>query len=73
MSDTPRSDAHFGVLGIKQVRGTGRDLHFARKLERDADTLRKQLEAEIKRQDSEYICKCGIRVELHRCNTGEEF
>ena len=34
-SDTPRSDAHYGVLGIKQVRGTERDLFFARTLERE--------------------------------------
>ena len=25
------------------------------------------------RQENEYICKCGLRVEPHRCKTGEEF
>jgi len=24
-------------------------------------------------RESEYICKCGLRVEPHRCKTGEEF
>lgn len=23
--------------------------------------------------ETEYTCKCGIRVEPHRCNTGTEF
>lgn len=116
MSDTPRSDAHFGVLGIKQVRGTERDLFFARTLEMDAKRYRwllgylldnggfptypmipltldmhqtdKLIDGFIldevnSPKDSrnrimgrgkyEYICKCGIRVEPHRCNTGEEF
>lgn len=25
------------------------------------------------RQENEYICKCGLRVEPHRCKTGEGF
>ena len=24
-------------------------------------------------RESEYICKCGLRVEPHRCKTGDEF
>ena len=39
-SDTPRADAHFGVLGIKQVRGTESDLIFARTLERELAAVR---------------------------------
>ena len=30
-------------------------------------------QAEIAMLKNEYICKCGLRVEPHRCKTGEEF
>jgi hypothetical protein len=31
------------------------------------------LHAEAKVQECEYICKCGVRVVPHRCQTGGEF
>ena len=30
-------------------------------------------QTEIAALKNEYICKCGLRVEPHRCKTGEEF
>jgi phage terminase Nu1 subunit (DNA packaging protein) len=30
-------------------------------------------QAQIAMLKNEYICKCGLRVEPHRCKTGEEF
>ena len=67
-SDTPRSDAHYGVLGIKQVRGTEHDLIFARQLERELAEARAEVSGALKQIDR-LIKKSGD--EWERANRAE--
>jgi len=39
----------------------------------DRDEHVKELEAALAEPETEYICKCGLRVTQHQCKTDKEF
>jgi hypothetical protein len=49
------------------------DEHFAAYPSTFRQAISAALADPLLRQENEYICKCGLRVEPHRCKTGEEF
>ena len=63
---------------VDEMRKFERELAAVKAAHADAIEQWSRAEGELKAlrsatQESEYICKCGIRVVPHRCQTGTDF
>lgn len=73
LAHTPMTDAEV-QRHIKNGISFGTDfIDFCRQMERAADAAWVNRDNPSANTGSEYICKCGLRVTPHRCQTGTDF